>query len=146
MKTLPQIVFTLLFVIIAVSGCDKNERDHLINTEEEIPKIKVSVHYVLNEKEFPDTYSGVYIFFEKKSENFIYWDYNGDGVFSNGKGFITPNKSLIVDSNGMATFELNDDEIKKDFMILVESNNTKIYTLTYFDKYEKGVSLKAIFR
>ena len=82
MKTLPRIVFTLLFVIIAVSGCDKNERDHLINTEEEIPKIKVSVHYVLNEKEFPDTYSVVYIFFEKKSENFIYWDYTVMVFFS----------------------------------------------------------------
>ena len=102
-----------------------------------------SAFFFLDEK---DDFMLYNIFFEKKSENFIYWDYNGDGVFSNGKGFITPNKSLIVDSNGMATFELNDDEIKKDFMILVESNNTKIYTLTYFDKYEKGVSLKAIFR
>lgn len=144
MKTLFQIIITLSFVIIAVSGCEK--KHPFINTEEEIPNIKVSVHYVLDEKVIPDVHSGVYVFFEKEHEDFTYWDYAGEGIFSNGKEFITPNKSLKADNNGMAIFELNDEEIKKDFIILVESNYTKINSLTYFDKYEKGVYLKAIFR
>ncbi len=144
MKTLFQIIITLSFVIIAFIGCEKD--DPFINAEEEIPNIKVSVHYVLNEKEIPDVNSVVYVFFEKKHEDFTNLDYIGEGVFSNEKGFISPNKSLKVDSDGVVIFELNDEEIKKDFIILVESNYTKINSLTYFDKYEKGVCLKAIFR
>lgn len=139
------IVFFILFILITQS-CDRNIENEIMLSDNEFHTVNIFVNYVLKEKEYPDAFSNVYVYLKKNNHDFINYDYIHEGVFSNDGDSILPDKSLIVPNSGMIAFNLDNSEVNNEFMIMVKSKETNMYSLTYFDKYRKGTSLKASFK
>lgn len=141
--SLPFFILTFIFL----GGCESAENNTIISENLNNRIVNVSVYYISKGKETPDSFSKVYVYFNRKYDDFIDHEYSNmkSGIFSDSVKSIVPNKSLIVNEIGRGTIHLSDDEAKKDFFIIVQSKKTQLYTLTFFDIHEYGTSLKVIF-
>lgn len=140
----PQIhLFVLVIVTLFFYSCEKEINP--VNPQEGVYEITINVSYVKNNEEKPDSFSPIYIYYERDPSQFQKYSYMGEGIFRS-----EDDKTIIPDeyhqTDGLGTLVLKEDAAnKRNFTVLVESRHKNLIAGNYYEYGDKSRSMRFTF-
>lgn len=141
----PKIYLFVFAILTLLSYSCEKEIAPIAPQEEAVYEITINVSYSKNNVKKPDSFSPIYIYYERDPSQFQKYYYMGEGVFRS-----KDDKTILPDeyhqADGLGTLVLKEDaENKRNFTVLVESRHKDLIAGNYYEYRDKSRSMDFIF-
>mgnify|MGYP001174088781 FL=1 len=136
-------LFVLAVLALLLHSCDK-EID-LIDPQDDVYEITVNVSFIKNNEENPDSFTPIYIYYERDPSQFQKYYYMEEGLFrSKDDKTIIPDEYHQTDGFGVLVLKENAAN-QRNFTVLVESRHKNLIASNYYEYKDKSRSMRFTF-